>query len=170
MISKLEKFPNEILLNIFSYLSWDDMLISLWSLNERINSLVCSIFSISKNGIIVNKPGLSYRTFSSILLPLICNSLSLSSSIKYIHFSGINSSSCDLINICFFYNINKQRIFPNLRSLYITECSLSQTLIQTLSMLIQHQLNHLTLILDKDAFNLSEDSQKHLCISNKSNQ
>ncbi|CAF1349936.1 unnamed protein product [Rotaria sordida] len=170
MISKLEKFPNEILLNIFSYLSWDDMLISLWSLNERINSLVCSIFSISKNGIIVNKPGLSYRTFSSILLPLICNSLSLSSSIKYIHFGGINSSSCDLINICFFYNINKQRIFPNLRSLYITECSLSQTLIQTLSMLIQHQLNHLTLILDKDAFNLSEDSQKHLRISNKSNQ
>ncbi|CAF1330690.1 unnamed protein product [Rotaria sp. Silwood1] len=170
MISKLEKFPNEILLNIFSYLSWDDMLISLWSLNERINSLVCSIFSMSKNGIIVNKPGLSYRIFSSILLPLICNSLSLSSSIKYIHFGGINSSSCDLINICFFYNTNKQRIFPNLRSLYITECSLSQTLIQTLSMLIQHQLNHLTLILDKDAFNLSEDSQEYLCISNKSNQ
>ncbi|CAF3384172.1 unnamed protein product, partial [Rotaria sp. Silwood2] len=171
MISKLEKFPNEILLNIFSYLSWDDMLISLWSLNERINSLARSIFSMSKNGIIFNKPGLSYRTFSLILLPLICNSLSLSSSIKYIHFGGINSSSCDLMNIFFFYNTNKQRIsFPNLRSLYITECSLSQTLIQTLSMLIQHQLNHLTLILDRDAFNLSEDSQEHLFISNKSNQ
>ncbi|CAF4762701.1 unnamed protein product, partial [Rotaria sp. Silwood2] len=35
MISKLETLPNEILLNIFCYLSWDKMLISLWSLNRR---------------------------------------------------------------------------------------------------------------------------------------
>ncbi|CAF4710180.1 unnamed protein product, partial [Rotaria sp. Silwood2] len=74
MISKLEIFPNEILLNVFSYLSWDEILISLWSLNKRFNSLIYSIFSNNENGIIFNKPDLSYQTFSSILLPLIFNS------------------------------------------------------------------------------------------------
>ncbi|CAF4711296.1 unnamed protein product, partial [Rotaria sp. Silwood2] len=89
MISNLEMFPNEILLNVFCYLSWDKILISLGSLNKRFNSLIYSIFSNNENRIIFNKPDLSYQTFSSILLPLILNSSSfLSSKIKYIHFDG----------------------------------------------------------------------------------
>ncbi|CAF2791573.1 unnamed protein product [Rotaria sp. Silwood2] len=90
MISNLEMFPNEILLNVFCYLSWDEILIYLGSLNKRFNSLIYSIFSNNENRIIFNKPDLSYQTFSSILLPLILNSSSfLSSKIKYIHFDGI---------------------------------------------------------------------------------
>jgi hypothetical protein len=93
MISKLEILPNEILLSIFSYLSWDEILISLWPLNQRIRSLICSTLSMNKNGIIFNKPGLSYRKFSFDLLPLILKSLSLSSNIKYLHFDGHNAIS-----------------------------------------------------------------------------
>ncbi|CAF4496148.1 unnamed protein product, partial [Rotaria sp. Silwood2] len=85
MRNKLEILPNELFLNLFSYFSWDEVLISFWSLNKRINNLICSIFEINKNGIIFNKPALSYKKFSKILLPLIFNSLSLSSSIQYIH-------------------------------------------------------------------------------------
>lgn len=124
MQSKLEILPDELFLNIFRYFSWDEMLISLWSLNKRINSLIYSIFSINKNGIIFNKSGLSYQKFSSILLPLILNSSpSLSANIKYIHFDGINSNSYDIIQQCLFSNNDKQKIcFPNLKSLYITKC------------------------------------------------
>ncbi|CAF4508032.1 unnamed protein product [Rotaria sp. Silwood2] len=90
MISNLEMFPNEILLNVFCYLSWDEILIYLGSLNKRFNSLIYSIFSNNENRIIFNKPDLSYQTFSSILLPLILNSSSFfSSKAKYIHFDGI---------------------------------------------------------------------------------
>ncbi|CAF0969748.1 unnamed protein product [Rotaria sordida] len=82
-------------------------------------------------------------------------------------YHGCSQSAANLIiEDCF----NRSFAGAHGRSLYITECSLSQTLIQTLSMLIQHQLNHLTLILDGGGFNLSEDSQEHLFISNKSNQ
>ncbi|CAF2557937.1 unnamed protein product [Rotaria sp. Silwood2] len=154
MISKLETLPNEILLNIFCYLSWDKMLISLWSLNRRINLIIYSIFSIDKNGIILNQSGLSYKKFSLILFPLICNS-SLSSFIKYIHFDGTNSNSPDLIHECLFYNNDKQILcFPNLKSLKITQCLLSQSLIQTLSLLIQLKLDQLALTLDEDMVEL----------------
>ncbi|CAF5180531.1 unnamed protein product, partial [Rotaria sp. Silwood1] len=57
MTNKLEILPSEIFLNIFLYFSWDEVLISFWSLNKRINNLICSIFlSNNKNGIIFNKP------------------------------------------------------------------------------------------------------------------
>ncbi|CAF3966103.1 unnamed protein product [Rotaria sp. Silwood1] len=157
MISKLEIFPNEIFINIFSYLSWDELLISLWLLNKRINSLICFIFSMKKNGIVLNDLSLTYKKFSKILLPLILNSSSLSSNIKYIYVNGINSISFDFIYQKIFYddnnNNNKQKIpFPNLKSLYITQCLLSERLLETLSFLIQYKLNQLTLTFHKEAY------------------
>ncbi|CAF2939921.1 unnamed protein product [Rotaria sp. Silwood2] len=172
MINKLEILPNEIFINIFSYLSWDEMLISLWSLNKRINSIICSIFSMNKNGIIFNKPGLSYKTFSCILLPLILNSSPLYSNIKYIYFDGIKSISFDFIYQEIFSFNDKQRIcFPNLKSLYITQCLLSQSLIETLSLLIQYQLNQLTLTFNKDVYKIFEyGRERSSATADQSNQ
>lgn len=151
MVNKLEILPNEIFLHIFSYLSWDDILISLWSINERINSLICSIFSINKYGIIFNKPGLSYKKCSSILFPLIFNSSSICSNIKFMHFDGIYSIPFDFIYEKIFYHNDKQRIgFPNLKSLYITKCLLSQPIFQILSTLIKYQLDELLLTFHED--------------------
>ncbi|CAF1251594.1 unnamed protein product [Rotaria sordida] len=161
MISTFETLPNEILLNIFCYLSWDKILISLWSLNRRINSIIYSIFSIDKNGLIFNQPDLSYKKFSSILQPLILNSSYLSSSIKYIHFDGTYSNSYNVINQCLYYNNDKQILcFPNLKSLKITRCLLSRSLIQTLSLLIQYQLEQFTLTFDEDIVKLFVNSNE----------
>ncbi|CAF3353074.1 unnamed protein product [Rotaria sp. Silwood1] len=116
MTSKIETLPNEILLHIFSCLTWYDMLISLWSLNVRCNSLICLTLSINdnrlNNGLIIAH-GLSYNKCCSILFPLILNSSSLSSSIQRIHFDGINSMSSDL---CFQLLFNNKNIlhFPHL--------------------------------------------------------
>ncbi|CAF0968302.1 unnamed protein product [Rotaria sp. Silwood1] len=157
MISKLEILPNETLLNVFFYLSWDEILISFWSLNKRINSLICSMFSISnKKGIILNKPGLSYKKFSKTL-SLILNASSLLSSIKSIHFDGINSFSFDSIYENIFYHDNKPIVcFPNLKSLYISQCLLSQPLIQLLCFLIQLKLEHLTLTFHEGNYTTSD--------------
>ncbi|CAF4371617.1 unnamed protein product, partial [Rotaria sordida] len=61
MISIFETLPNEILLAIFSILSWSEMLTSFWSLNHRINSLVCSIVSLNdgrqNTGLVITEPG-----------------------------------------------------------------------------------------------------------------
>ncbi|CAF4733864.1 unnamed protein product, partial [Rotaria sp. Silwood2] len=97
---------------------------------------------------------LSYQTFSSILLPLIFNSSSyLSSNIKYIHFDGSKSIPFDFIYQCLFSNNDQQQMsFPNLKSLYITRCFLTQPTIQTLSVLIQYQLNQLTFTFHEDMF------------------
>ncbi|CAF4644612.1 unnamed protein product, partial [Rotaria sp. Silwood2] len=156
MISKLETLPDEILLDIFSFLSWDKILISLWLINRRINYVIYSIFSMKKSGIVFNQSDLSYKKFSSILLPLISNSSYLSSLIKYIHFDGTYSNSYYIINKCLY---NQQILcFPNLKSLNITRCLLSRSLIQTLSLLIQNQLEQLTLTFDKDIVELIVNS------------
>ncbi|CAF3271699.1 unnamed protein product [Rotaria sp. Silwood2] len=161
IISKLEILPNEILHNIFFYLSWDKILISFWSLNRRINSVIYSAFSIDKFGIIFNQPDLSYRKFALILLPLVFNSSALSSSIKHIHFDGTNSNSYDVIDHFLFLNNNQQILcFPNLKSLKITRCLLSQSLIQTLFLLIQNQLNQLTLTFDEQMAELIRKSEE----------
>ncbi|CAF0998932.1 unnamed protein product [Rotaria sordida] len=161
MISQFETLPNEILLNILCYLSWDKILISFWSLNRRINSLIYSIFSIDKYEISFNQLDLSYKKFSLILLPLIYKSSSLSSLIKYIHFDGTNSNSYNVIHQFLFYNNDKQILcFPNLKSLKITRCLLSQSLIQTLSLLIQNQLNQLTLTFDEEMIELIRKSEE----------
>ncbi|CAF3871410.1 unnamed protein product, partial [Rotaria sordida] len=48
MISKLETLPNEILILIFSNLSWFERIISLSSLNTRFNIIIGSIFCVLK--------------------------------------------------------------------------------------------------------------------------
>ncbi|CAF2149370.1 unnamed protein product [Rotaria magnacalcarata] len=132
---------------------------SLWSLNKRFNSPIYSIFS--KNGIIFNESNLSYETFSSILLSLIFNSSpSIASSIKYMHFDGRKSIPFDFVyqSIC---NNDEQMCFSNLKSLYITRCFLTKPLIRTLSVLIQYQLNHLTLTFHEDMFKGADYSRNH---------
>lgn len=154
MISKLEILPNEIILNVFFYLSWNELLMSLWSLNQRFNSLIYSTLSNNKYGVIFHESNISYKTFSSILLPLVFNSSpSIASNIKYMHFDGRISIPFDFIHQCFFCNNHQQEMcFPNLKTLYITRCFLTQPLIQTLSVLIKCQLNHLTLTFHEDMF------------------
>ena len=147
MISTLELLPNELLFSIFSYLSWNEILTSFWSINQRLRFLVCSIFSTNQSGIVINQTGLSYNIFSSKLCHLISNYSSLTSSIRHIHLDGTHS------NICEFYNYNRTILrYPNLQSLTLTQCYLSESLIENLSWLIEHRLNALTLILDKDIF------------------
>jgi hypothetical protein len=170
MISQFENLPNELFLNIFCYLSWDEILISLWSLNQRITSVICLIFSRNQNGIILNKPGLSYRIFSKILSSRF-NSSSLSSSIKYIHFNGIHSISFDFIYEKIFYRNDKQTIcFPNLKSLYINRCLLSKRIIRTLSLLIQYRLNQLILTFDKDIYQTFHETGLSSFGSDRGNQ
>ncbi|CAF4165809.1 unnamed protein product, partial [Rotaria sp. Silwood2] len=154
MITKLETLPNEILLNIFSYLPWFDMLTSLWSLNIRFNFLVCSILSINDNqlnsGLLISN-GLSYNKCCSILFPLISSSSSLSSSIQRIHFDDTFSTAS---NLCYEWLFNGKHIlrFPNLKSLILTRCGSLEPIIQSLSHLIEHQLDELTLTFDRQAF------------------
>ncbi|CAF1136424.1 unnamed protein product [Rotaria sordida] len=171
MISKLEILPNEIFINILSYLTWDEILISLWSLNKRINSIICLIFTIKKNGITFNYPGLSYQKISEILLPLIFKSSLLCSSIKYIHLNGNYSNSYDLIDRYFFYNKDKESFcFPNLKSLNITQFLLSKSLIEILSLLVQYQLNELKLIYSENEYRPFAYQYKHSSfIFNKKN-
>jgi hypothetical protein len=118
----MKTLPDEILLHIFSYLEWFNMLTSFWSLNIRFNSIVCSALSISDNllntGLLI-KQGLSYNKFSSILFQLILNSSSLSSSIQRIHFDGTNSIACDL-SYELLFNDKKILRFPNLKLLTFT--------------------------------------------------
>ncbi|CAF4633067.1 unnamed protein product [Rotaria socialis] len=123
------------------------MLPSLWSLNIRFNSLICSILSINNNllnsGLVIAR-GLSYNKCCSILFPLILNSSPLSSSIQRIHFDGRNSSASDL---CYEWLFNDENLlhFPNLKSLVLTQCGSIRSIVQTLLHLIQYQLDNLTL-------------------------
>ncbi|CAF3943825.1 unnamed protein product, partial [Rotaria sordida] len=147
----MEILPNEILLHIFSYLEWFDMLTSFWSLNIRFNSLVCSIFSINDNrlnsGLLITH-GLSYNKCCSILFPLILNSSPLSSSIQRIHFDGSNSIASDL---CYEWLFNDKKLlhFPNLKSLVLGQCGSIKPIVQSLSYLVQHQLDELILTFNK---------------------
>ncbi|CAF3887456.1 unnamed protein product [Rotaria sordida] len=164
MITKIETLPNEILLYIFSYLSWYDMLISFWSLNIRFDSLVCSILSIndriSNSGILITQ-GLSYNKCSSILFPLIINSSSLCSSIQRIHFDETNSIACDLI-YQWLFNEKKILHFSNLKSLILTRCGSIKAVVQSLSYLIEHQLDELTLTFNQQGFRRVRYEKKDL--------
>jgi len=147
MITRIESLPNEILFCIFSHLSCFDMLTSLWSLNIRFNSLRCSILSVNSHllnsGLVITR-GLSYYKCRSILLPLIFNSSSLSSSIQRIHFDGRNSSAYDLCYECLF-NDKNILYFPNLKSLSLTQCGSIRSVVQSLLYLIEYKLDNLTL-------------------------
>ncbi|CAF0836276.1 unnamed protein product [Rotaria sordida] len=167
MITKIETLPNEILINIFSYLPWFDILTSLWSLNFRFNSLVCSILSINDNqlnsGLLITH-GLSYNKCCSILFPLILNSSSLCSSIQRIHFDETNSIASDL---CYQWLFNDKNIlrFPNLKSFILTRCGSIEPIIQSLSHLIEHQLEELTLTFDHQVFKRFFYSKKYSSIT-----
>ncbi|CAF3898369.1 unnamed protein product [Rotaria sp. Silwood1] len=156
MINRLETLPNEVLLSIFSCLSWFEMITSLWSLNKRFNSLICSI--LSTNGINLTEPGLSFKKCCSTLFPLICNSSSpsLASYIHRIHFDGTNSSASDFIYEWLFYNNNNHdgniHRYPNLKSVVLTRCLLVESLNKTLKLFMKHRLDELTLTFDKEAF------------------
>ena len=157
MKCRFETLPNEVLLIIFSYLSWLEMLTCLWSLNNRINYLICSIVSKNDNkkssGIIIKESGLSYNKCYSRLFPLF-NHSSFCSCIRRMRFDGTNSIACDInYQWIFFENNNKKVLrFPNVESLIVTQCWLSESLIENLSLLIRHQLDELTLIFDKEMF------------------
>ncbi|CAF2105427.1 unnamed protein product [Rotaria magnacalcarata] len=164
MVTKIEALPNEILLHIFSRLSWFDMLTSLWSLNFRFNSLICSTLSINDNllnsGLLITH-GLSYNKCCSILFPLILNCSSLSSSIQRIHFDGTNSMASDLCYQWFFNDKNILR-FRNLKSLVLTRCGSIEPVVQSLIYLIEHQLDELTLTFDEHVFIRIYYVNKHL--------
>ena len=160
----METLPNEILLHVFSCLSWFDMLTSLWSLNTRFDCLVCSTLSrsnnISNTGILIIQ-SLSYNRFCSILFPLIINSPSLRTSIQRIHFDETNSSACNLI---YEWLLNEKQVprFPNLKSLILTRCGSIEPIVQCLSYLIEYQLDELTLTFDPHVFQRFFYVKKHL--------
>jgi hypothetical protein len=150
MINKFENQPNEILILIFSNLSWFEIIRSLWSINQRINSLICSIFSMNK--IVLTQPGLSHIECSSILLPIISKSSCLSSAIRCIHFDEANSNSSEYIHKWLFDNEKQILHFSNLKSLILTRCLLSEPLVKSLSLLVELQLDELRLTFDRDIF------------------
>ncbi|CAF4945078.1 unnamed protein product [Rotaria sp. Silwood1] len=128
-----ETLPNEILIIIFSYLSWLEMLDSLY------------------------ESGLSYNKCYSKFISLLTHSSSLTfcSSIRNMCFDGTNSMACDINYEWIFQNNNEKKIlhFSNLKSLIVTRCWLSESLIENLSLLIQNQLENLTLVFDTETFN-----------------
>lgn len=148
----METLPNEIILHIFSHLSWFDLLTSFWSLNIRFNALVCSSFSINntllKIGVMCTEQNLSYKKCCSILFPLILRSPSLCSSIQRIHFDGTNSIADDL-SYEWLFNDKKILHFPYLKSLILTQCGSIEPVVQSLLYLIEHQLDELTLSFNK---------------------
>ena len=169
----MENLPNEILEHIFAHLSCFDMLMSLWSLNIRINSLVCSVLSTNDNllnsGLVITR-GLSFSNCYSILLSMFINSPLLSASIQRIHFDGTNSIADDFIYEWLF-NDKKILRFPNLKSLIINRCESIGPVVQSLSYLIEHQIDELTLTFDKQAFDREYYVEEHLSvISDTGNQ
>ncbi|CAF3128705.1 unnamed protein product [Rotaria sp. Silwood2] len=158
MISIFETLPNEILLAIFSLLSWSEMLTSFWSLNHRINSLVCSIVSLNdgrqNTGLVITEPGFYHEKCYLTSLRLFNQSSfsSFCSSIRRIHIDGTSSLVCDISYEWLFYqNVRKKiSIYPNLKSFILTQCWVTEPLIEILSFLIKHQLEELTLTFDNE--------------------
>ncbi|CAF4257417.1 unnamed protein product [Rotaria magnacalcarata] len=133
-------------------------MLTLWSLNNRINNLICSIISINDNrqnsGIVIKEPGLSCDKYYLKLLLFLHHSslLSFCSCIRRICFDGTNSIACN--EWIFFQNNDKKMLsFPFLKSLVLTRCWLSEPFFQNLFLIIENQLDELTLTFDKDAFN-----------------
>ena len=149
MVTTMETLPNELFLRILSHLSWFDVLTSFWSLNTRLNSLVC--LTLSRNDNLFSTHGLSYQKCHSILHSIISNSLFLCSSIQNIHFDGSNSTSYAL---CYRWLFDDQNVlrFPNLKSLAFTRCGSIEPVIRSLLYLVEHQLNELTLTFDQYVF------------------
>ena len=170
MFSRLETLPNEVLLLILCYLPYLEMMTSIWPLNKRFKSLIYLTLSTNENqynsGLILAQPGLSFSKWYSILFPLICHLSSprFGAYIKCIHFDGTNSSVCDLSYEWLFQdNINndeKVLRYPNLKSLALTRCLLIEPLLKTLPLLINNQLDVLTLSFDKELLDIAREKQE----------
>ena len=59
-----------------------------------------------------------------------------------------------LVILCYEWLFNDKKIlrFPNLKSLILTRCGSIEPVVQSLSYLIEHQLDELTLTFDKQVF------------------
>ena len=156
--ANLETLPNEVLLYIFSHLSWFDMLISLWSLNIRFNSLVCSTLSINDNQLTL---GLSYHKCSA-LFQLILKSSFLRSSIQQVHCDEENSMTSDNI---YQWLLNDKKIlyFPNLKSLSLIRCQgFTEPAFQCLFHLIENQLDEFALTFGEAIFRSRLNTRNYL--------
>lgn len=161
----MEILPNEILLWIFSHLSWFELLTCLSSLNKRLDVVICSILSKNDNksnrGLVIIEAGLSYRKCNSILLSLISNPLlPFASCIRRIHFDGTNCNSSDLNYKWLFDNYKKIVHSPNVKSVILTRCLLVEPLIKSLPILIKYQVDELRLTFDKDIIKLLQNPSR----------
>jgi hypothetical protein len=113
------------------------------------------------SGLIFTQPGLSFSKWYSTLFPLIFHLSSpvFGTYIKCIHFDGTNSSVCDLSYEWLFQDnsSNDEKIlrYPNLKSLALTRCLLIEPLLKTLPLLINNQLNVLTLSFDEELIDVA---------------
>ncbi|CAF4939560.1 unnamed protein product, partial [Rotaria socialis] len=82
--------------------------------------------------------------------PLLLNSSCLSSCIQRIHFDERNSIVRDCVYQWLFND--KEILFPNLKSLILTQCRLKEPLIESLAYLIECQLDELILNFAIDNF------------------
>ena len=134
-------------------------MLNLWSLNSRINNLICSIISINDNrqnsGLVIQESGLSYDKYYLGLFEFLNQRslLSFCSCIRRMCFDGTNSIASNIsYEWIFFQNNDKKMLrFPSLKSLVLTRCFLSRPLIENLSLLIENQLDELTLTFEEDA-------------------
>ena len=157
MANALENLPNEILMMILNYFSWNELLTSWWCLNTHLNSLICSLFFTGQTRITFNQPGLSYKECSATFIPMMTQSIDLSSCVRFIHLDGLNSLAHDVLDqwlYCVDNDTTKLR-FSNLKSLVLTRFSLSEPSINSLSRLIRDQLKHLRIDVDEDQYNSS---------------
>ena len=167
MFTSLETLPNEILLHILCYLPYLEMITTLWSLNKRFKSLIYLILSTNGNqynsGLIFTQPGLSFGKWYSTLFPFISHLSSpvFSTYIKCIHFDETHSSACDFSYEWLFQhnssNDGKVLRYPNLKSLALTRCLFIEPLLKTLPLLINNQLDVLTLSIDEELIDVAWD-------------
>ncbi|CAF4413628.1 unnamed protein product [Rotaria sp. Silwood2] len=115
----------------------------------------------NQSRIILTATDLSLNKYQSIFCSINSNS-TLSASIKRLHIDGARSTFFDIISEWIFQE-NLIR-FVNLKSLILTRCYLSETLINNLSLLVQYQLDELILTIDKDSSKMFE-SQQESCVN-----
>ena len=75
---RLDSLPTEIILIIFSYAAWHELLTSWWSVNDRLDAMICSMFFTDHMPITLNERGLSFQKCTTTLLPTIHQSPALS--------------------------------------------------------------------------------------------
>ena len=148
IIRGLESLPTEIILIIFRHSSWNELLTSWWSVNKHLDAVICSMFFTDQLAITLHKRGLSFRECSSTLLPTIHQSTALRQSIRRIHLDGQTCMPDEMLDQWF---LNEQRVrFSSLTSLSLTRCWPSESIWNTLSLLVRGGLTHLRLSMDDD--------------------